>query len=410
MTPSSLLAPLDDDQQRLFDRIIAFTDRCLSTSQRPAVFLVQGAAGTGKSVLLSHLLVALTERARSAQAPAPLAHGRIRMLVNHAEMWRRYRELAERTPVLRKAQVLRPTPFINAAARDEAKQADVALVDEAHLLLTRPDPYTRFHGSNQLADIIAASRVTIVVYDDAQVLRMRAQWTPKLLDEVIGRAAVERGELTRQHRMGASLAVRDWIDRTVSGRAPVEPPPAGDGDFGIRVFDDAGALYRAIRSHDGEGSARMLSTYDYPYTLDGGDHFIDEPGLHIRWDRYRPDEPEPWTTRADTVDEVGSVYTVQGLDLDWAGVLLGPSVALSSDGRLRMLPERYEDRAALNGVTALRARGWSDGDVEQARERILRDALLTLLTRARRGLGLYVHDQALAAALGGRPRARVERL
>lgn len=408
---STLLPSLDRDQGRLAQRITAFCDEHLATGSdrhrssddRPAVFLVQGAAGTGKSALLSQLFVALSARSRLRASADPMAGARIRLLVNHAEMWRRYRDLAGQQPALRKMQVMRPTPYINAAARDASQRADIALVDEGHLLLTRADPYTRFRGENQLADIIRASRITVVVYDDAQVLRMRSHWSLALLERVIGHATLERGELHRQHRMGASLEVREWIDRFVSGGAPVCPPPAGDASFSMQVFDDAGALYRWVRSHQAQGSARMLSTYDYPYALDGRDHFIDEPGLHVRWDRYRPEATLPWPERPDSADEVGSVYTVQGLDVDWAGVLLGPSVVLGDDDCLRMLPDRYEDRAALSGGAAARASGSTAADARAAHERILRDALLTLLTRPRRGLGISAHDPALRRALDGRP-------
>ncbi|MCI1664508.1 DUF2075 domain-containing protein [Bifidobacterium crudilactis] len=392
---------LDSTQQAVFDDIVELCERTLSVqAHRPVVALVHGVAGTGKSALLASLFQMLSERSRRRALGDPLADSTIRMMVNHAEMWRRYRDFAGDMTVLRKSQVLRPTSYINAADKQGAG-ADVALVDEAHLLLTQPNPYTHFMADNQLAEIVRLSRITVLAYDGTQVLRMRSMWNDTVLKRALGDAEIVNFSLGNQHRMGASDTVRDWIGRLLNGEGRVTPPPCGDEHFDMKVFSDAGAMRDAVVQHAEHGTSRMLSTYDYPYRLDGKDYFIEEPGLRIRWDRYEPQAALSWPDRPETLDEVGSVYTIQGLDLDWAGVILGPSNVLGEDGKLHVRPDLYQDQAAFVGVSHLRQQGYSLQDIESMRQRLLRNALMTLLTRARKGLFLYAHDTGLREALLG---------
>lgn len=140
----------------------------------------------------------------------------------------------------------------------------------------------------------------------------------------------------------------------------------------------------------------MISTYDYPYRLDGEDHFIEEGRFRLRWDRSKPDEKLPWAERPDTIDEVGSVYTIQGFDLNYAGVILGPSLSYDAQtDSIRVDPARYEDSAAFQGQSGIVA-------PQMAKERIILNALNVLLTRGMKGLYLYAHDPALRERLRNR--------
>lgn len=390
---------LDVDQRHSFEQIVEFCRHTLAAPDKHhGVCVIRGSAGTGKSTLLSALLMRLTASSRLHKSGDVFAGCEVRIMVNHAEMWRRYRNLAGECEQLRKGQVVRPTTYINSADK-RGHGADIALVDEAHLLLTQPNPYMHFRAENQLREIIRLSQVTILTFDEAQVLHLRSHWDDSLLKQVLSEVSVAEFSLHAQHRMGASHKLRDWVDSFAFGRGQVVAPPKGDQHFEMKVFSDAKEMRDAIRQRAERGRARLLSTYDYPYRLDGNDYYIDEPGLHIRWDRYAPSSLLPWPQRPETLDEVGSVYTIQGLDLDWAGIILGPSNKLGLDGRLQVIPDKYEDQAAFNGIAKLRADGLQSSAIEHAKELLLRDALITLLTRPRKGLFLYAHDEALGKAL-----------
>lgn len=78
------------------------------------------------------------------------------------------------------------------------------------------------------------------------------------------------------------------------------------------------------------------------YYVECGDNF------KVRWDRYTPREVTPWSERCDTIDEVGSVYTIQGFDLNYAGVILGRSIGYdAANDCIKLRPELYDDRAGF---------------------------------------------------------------
>ncbi|WP_263863586.1 DUF2075 domain-containing protein [Lacticaseibacillus paracasei] len=70
------------------------------------------------------------------------------------------------------------------------------------------------------------------------------------------------------------------------------------------------------------GLSRMIATADYPFTVLDGKPGMSKLalcgclGTSSTTDR-------PWAQRPETLHEVGSIYTIQGFDLNYAGVILG---------------------------------------------------------------------------------------
>lgn len=191
--------------------------------------------------------------------------------------------------------------------------------------------------------------------------------------------------------MQAGTDICLWIEKFC--QKSVLPLPK-DPSFELRSFSDAQEMYELVRHKNAQfGLSRMVATYDYPYRLDGKEHFVTEGRFHLKWDIAKPEARLPWAERADTIDEVGSVYTVQGFDLNYVGLLLGPSVRYNAQTNTLVLdPARYEDGAAFAGRNGL-------AQPEQTMERIMLNAMNVLMTRAVKGLYLYAHDPALRAHL-----------
>lgn len=382
--------PLSVRQMAVVEQITHFCQSHLHDSA-PALFVLQGAAGTGKSLVLNAAFRGLQRLARNREADCPAWAGTQSIfVVNHPELLKLFREIAGQVPELRKKDFERPTTVINRLSA-EARRADVVFIDEAHLLLTRPDRYNHFEQNNQLEELLRLARVVVLAYDECQFLKFKSQWPRAALERFMHAGTCETAELTEQWRIQAQPDLVAWINALAECRIP--PPPAPQG-YDLRVYASAAALYRDLRERNATaGLSRMLSTYDYPYALDGVDHFIEEGDFRLRWDRSLPQARLPWAERADTIDEVGSVYTIQGFDLNYAGVILGPSMQYDPaiDG-IALNPAAYEDQAAFSGRQGV-------SDPRALQERIMRNALHVLLTRGTRGLYLYAHDPALRQRL-----------
>ncbi|ASC05582.1 hypothetical protein NBRC3279_0002 [Acetobacter pasteurianus NBRC 3279] len=355
-----------------------------------AIFVIEGDAGTGKSLVINSIFNDLQCMARSCQDEDCFSGKENYLIVNHPEMMKLYTNISEDFPYIRKKDFERPTTFINKMNKLE-KRADVVLIDEAHLLLTRPDKYNRFNQNNHLEEIIKLARIVILVFDEKQFLKFKSYWNKNTLSEILNGFPVETFYLTDQFRMHANADVLEWIKNFCSKKVTTFPKKQ---NFDFRCFDDAQEMYALIKQKNSQcGLSRIVATYDYPYRLDGKEHFIDEGRFHLRWDLSKPDEKLPWAERPDTINEVGSVYTVQGFDLNYVGLILGPSVMYDAQADcLRLDPTRYEDGAAFTGKDGL-------AQPEQVKEQIMLNAINVLMTRAVRGLYLYAHDPALRKKL-----------
>ncbi|MET1248454.1 DUF2075 domain-containing protein [Sporolactobacillus sp. STCC-11] len=376
---------LSAQQVQLKQKIEAFC-RAHIKNDTPGLFIIHGDAGTGKSVVLSSIFNEVQNVSRAGSAADPLLHTSNYLIVNHPEMIKLYKEIAEQLPHVQKKDFVRPTTFINRMQKQGAR-ADVVFIDEAHLLLTKSDRYNRFNQDNQLEEILKCSRVVVMVFDEKQVLKLKSYWNETYVQAFRERIPSEIFYLTNQFRVRANADVSEWIHAFVHKK--VLPLPKKQS-FDFRIFGDAGELYQAIKErNDHYHLSRLTATYDYPYSLDGNDHYIDEPNFHMRWDRSKPTEKQAWAERADTIDEVGSVYTVQGFDLNYAGVILGPSVTYDEDNdQITIRIENYEDGAAFVKRDDLK-------NLEAIKEQIILNSINVLMTRGVCGLYIYASDPNL---------------
>ena len=101
-----------------------------------------------------------------------------------------------------------------------------------------------------------------------------------------------------------------------------------------------------------------------------------------------------WAEREDSLDEVGSIFTIQGFDLDYAGVILGPSVRYDPGSGRIWFEEGKRAWDKMKGYRTL-----SDGSRVNVTNTISQNELRVLLTRGTRGLYLYACDEELRAAL-----------
>ncbi|EJS41501.1 YPL245W [Saccharomyces arboricola H-6] len=409
---------LSAEQKKLRERVLSFVRSNLSQYKpdwkHPAMFVIQGDAGTGKSVILNSLFNEIQKLSQFPPSSEDILHGtRNYLVVNHPEMLKLYIRISDSFKYIAKSSLERPTSLINNLQKKNV-MADVVIVDEAHLLATSKDAFKRFYGENHLKDLMSLCKVLILVYDDKQALRMGSYWdedsnngaTLKDFYNEIPPQTRDWYTLKQQFRVAAPQNVLNWIDQiSVAGKIPsIESIlPKGDAssvddktkDFDFKIWDDCGAMYKAIKEKDQEyGQCRMLSTYDFPYRLDGNDYYVEcGDSFKVRWDRYTPREVTPWSERGDTIDEVGSVYTVQGFDLNYAGVILGRSIGYdAANDCIKLRPELYDDRAGFTKKKNIH-------NADNVKQKIIMNSVNVLLTRGVRGLYVYAYDPELRERL-----------
>ena len=160
------------------------------------------------------------------------------------------------------------------------------------------------------------------------------------------------------------------------------------------MFCDLGQMRDEIRRRDAEyGLSRLVAGYAWPWRskADPTAFDIEVDGCRLRWNSV----PIDWINSPGSVDEVGSIHTVQGYDLNYAGVIIGPDLRYDPHSR-RLFVDRdsYHDKKGKENNPTL-GLVFSDDDLL----RFIANIYAVLLTRGVRGTYVYVHDPDLRAYL-----------
>lgn len=364
------------------------------------IIFVQGEAGTGKTVLNSSTFYEIYSRGEDLKCY---------LMVNHDEQLTVYKHIAEKLCINDFDEIVcKPTNFINKINPDSP--VDVAFVDEAHLLLTQGK--MSYRGENQLKDIIERSRVTVVMYDENQILTTEQYWEDSIINEYKKRADNQGNllELKNQLRIKADKHTIDWINEFTKNLVINDIPTDSKG-YDIKVFKNPRDLDITIETkakNMDSSLSRLTATYDWNFERykrpDNGDRYwevkIDnwrKPWNYERIIDYSHEEKHSikslaWAEQKDTINEVGSTFTIQGFDLNYAGVILGPSVKYRN-GKIVFDPNEN----CYNKVKC--SRTLSDGTKKKFGEDLIKHQVRVLMTRGVNGLYIYACDKELRDAL-----------
>ena len=122
---------------------------------------------------------------------------------------------------------------------------------------------------------------------------------------------------------------------------------------------------------------------DYDMTIDG---------MKLKWNSTRNN----WIGRKESINEIGSIYTVQGEDLNYIGVIIGKDL-IYRNGKLIFNRKHYADSGALKRSQRQVAKK-EELDDDYFLEQILR-IYRVLMNRAIMGVYVYACDKELSQYL-----------
>lgn len=396
---ASPLHKLTREQEKIKEHVIERVKEALTRKEMGQIIFISGEAGTGKTVLNSNLFYELC----MCRDEHNMQNLEAYLLVNHEEQLKVYEQIAEKLGVEEggKRRVCNPTHFIKTHSGKEP--VDVVFVDEAHLLWTQGKQ--AYGGKNQLFDIMKLARVVIVMFDENQILRTEQYWEHQIIEDLSARSKRYNNylELKNQLRIKAEPKTVEWI-RNFTKKQRIDEIPHDKRGYEIRIFDTPLELQKAIEykaAQKESGLSRVVATFDWPYVKnkrpkEGGYWEVEIDGWSMPWNLQMKGSGEErkknrklaWAEQSQTIGEVGSTFTIQGFDLNYVGVILGPSV-------------RYEngkvvyDPSFSKNENAIRNRTLSDGSKQNFGETLIKNSVNVLMTRGVNGLFIYAQDEAL---------------
>ena len=246
------------------------------------------------------------------------------------------------------------------------KNSSVVIVDEAHRL-------TR----EQIGKILHNCESVIFFYDEKQVVSCED------IGDGIYDYVDEMAELTDQFRCNTSDDYVKWIDSLL-----YEKGEKIDFSYDFRVFESIEEFVKACEKHN----AKITAGYCWEWKSRKNRNVYDIEIGDYKWQWNLHDEKNwkkqfLWSVDENQYDKIGCIHTAQGMEFDYAGVIIGNDL-------------KYENGKVLTDVTK-RA---SDDFTVKGRcdyDKIIKNTYRVLLTRGMKGCFVYCMDERLREYLKG---------
>ncbi|WP_194819236.1 DUF2075 domain-containing protein [Nocardia sp. XZ_19_385] len=355
-----------------------------------SVVIVTGGPGSGKSMIALKLLAALAREPNQR--------------VLHATGSSAITETMRKVPGKGSLKRRKLFSYYRNLAKAEQNSLDVLICDEAHRIRkTSEHRFTpkevRASKRPQIDELMAAARVPVFLLDAHQVVRPEEVGTFELINEHARRSGfpVHRIELDGQFRCGGSAVYEEWVLNLLHLR-PLGPTKwNGDENFEVRVAESPQAMEDFLRAEiDAGHTARIAAGYCWPWTKKPNPdgtlvHDVVIGDWTKPWNMHGRNESEDipksdyWATAPGGFEQVGCIYTAQGFEYDWAGVILGPDIVVDNQRLVVCRAANKDDK-----VQGPKRSPVPDEDFEK----LVRNTYKVLLTRGMRGVVIYAVDPA----------------
>lgn len=382
--------------------------------------VVQGGPGTGKTIVAVYLMKLIRDIATAAEGEALeidslfsdyfqggykeiLTDWKIGLVIPQQSLRRTIQNVFKSIPALDKSMVLSPFEVGKSSQR-----YDLLIVDEAHRLKLRSNMPSaaqnidfkeineRLFGSDpdektQLDWVISQSENQILLIDAEQSV-MPSDLTESALQslELEAKNTNSYFKLLSQLRVQGGEKYIKFVSQLLKDDSVAVDSDFSDYDF--RIFDNFSDMTAELKARESEkGLARLVAGYAWKWATKG----ISDPnvfdieieGAKLAWNRTAID----WINSPTSINEVGSIHTVQGYDLNYCGVIIGRDLYFDeSTNSIKFDRRNYFDMKGMEKNRRL-GRNYSDADIETYVKQIYR----VLLTRGIYGTYVYACDPKL---------------
>jgi hypothetical protein len=315
-----------DEQLIVYDQVMKAALNG-TNSRKKIVLIVKGGPGTGKSVIAMNLLGDLSAQGLNS---------------HYVTGSRAFTSTIRQIVGTRGAAQVR---YFNSYMNADVNAIDVLIADEAHRIRAtsnnRFTPSTKKSKSPQIHELLKASKTSVFFIDDHQIVRPgeigSAEYIRTEAEKM--KCDVHEFELEAQFRCSGSDAFVGWVNNTLDIQRTPHVLWSSAEEFEFQIFPSPEALDDAIRAKLGaKNTARLTAGFCWPWSNacpDGS--LVDDVviGNFARpWNaksdsgHLAPGIPKEslWAYEGGGVNQIGCVYTAQGFEFDYVGVIFGPDL------------------------------------------------------------------------------------
>jgi len=315
-----------DEQLVVYDRVLTCTRNSYHNDSK-VVIVVRGGPGTGKSVIAINLMADLLLKNYNA---------------HYATGSRAFTETLRKIIGSRGAGQFK---YFNSYMDAEPNAIDVLICDEAHRI--RKTSHNRFTPKKnrtdlpQIQELINAAKVTVFFIDDDQIVRPQEIGSVEFIEKTAleNKIPIHEYELDAQFRCSGSDAFVNWVNHTLRIRRTANPIWTGEDGFDFRIFKTPEEMESEIQNRLKEGNTARMSAgfcWKWSHPLSDGTLINDvEIGDYKRPWNAKPDsgrlakgipKSNLWAYDPNGINQVGCIYTAQGFEFDYIGVIFGPDL------------------------------------------------------------------------------------
>lgn len=347
-----------------------------------AAFIVNGGAGTGKTVLAIFLMKLIVDVMSKEVTQSYLDYlednelyeegfldallslknknnFRIALVIPMTSLRKTLKTVFKSIKGLKPSMVIGPSDVLKS-------DYDLLIVDEAHRLKRRVNlsGYDQFDKNNEFLGlgkegteldwILKCSKYQIMFYDKTQSVK------PTDVRRVSFERIDEQEEsfqynLISQLRVEGGIEYMEYIEKILNSMRSIAPKQFKGYD--LQIFDDIQDMIESIKQKDFQlGLCRNVAGYAWKWQTKGltydeiiskGLCDIEINNMKLIWNTVGQD----WVNSKHAIDEIGCIHTVQGYDLNYAGVIFGPEITYDEDEeRIRIRKENYHDMNGSRGI------------------------------------------------------------
>jgi hypothetical protein len=369
------------EQRRAYEVVLHVVANARRSDAKEVV-IITGGPGSGKSVIALSLLGELYRQGYSAL---------------HATGSRSFTQTMRQYVGRGSSRVKSLFKYFNSFVDAQQNDIEVLICDEAHRI--RETSANRFtaalerSGRRQVDELIAVARVPVFLLDEHQVVKPGEIGTVEAIKSHASALGfrVHHVPLDGQFRCGGSRKYEMWVLQLL-GLDSVGPQPwTGDEQFDVMLAESPWEMEHILRGKRDAGySARISAGYCWPWSDPRPDGSLASDvrigdwarPWNVKGDRAVGTAPPAalWATADGGFDQVGCVYTAQGFEYDWSGVIVGPDL-VARHGRTITVREASKDpEFKKRPVTDLQC------------DRHIRNIYKVLLTRGMVGTVIYAVD------------------
>ena len=321
-----------DEQLVAYDKVFTSAKEGFH-NRKKTVVIIKGGPGTGKSVIALNLMADLSLEGFNT---------------HYSTGSKAFTETLRKIVGPRGATQLK---YFNSYIDAPFNSLDVLIADEAHRI--RKTSNHRFMRADQksnklqIEELINTAKVPVFLIDDDQIVRPNEIGSVDLIKQYAKTLSCEifEYELEAQFRCAGSNGFVNWINNTLGIKKTANVLWDQNELFDFKVFSSPQEVEDEIRKKAGDGlTARMTAGFCWEWSKNLkqdrtliedvriGDYISPSNAQHNATN-LAPGIPKAhhWAYDDGGIDQIGCVYTAQGFEFDYVGVIFGLDLKYNMD-------------------------------------------------------------------------------